>query len=276
MTFHGGEEHVVIEDPELKFEAHVRIFFNFAGSSSILQLLMITDALRRMGVKAIHLYCPYFPGARADRVDQTKNPGEALGVKIYADLLNAQNYERVFIFDPHSFVAPCLIDNCTTISNHQFVIMAIATEFPDGCGVATEDLVLVSPDAGANKKIDDLAKALGGMRIVRADKARDIMTGALVPGACEVFANTLENKTCLIVDDICSKGGTFKPLAAQLRRLGAKNVYLIVSHDEGVSDLDSLREAGITKVITTNSLTTRMTNDFLVVHDVTKFMRCQD
>lgn len=267
MTFHGGEEHIVIDDPEIRYAKNARIFYNFSGSSSLIQLVMATDALKRMGVKNIELYCPYFPGARADRVDQETNPGEALGAKVYADLINAQGYERVFIFDAHSFVTPCLVHNCVTVSNHSFVQAVIAGENIAG------NRVIVAPDAGANKKIDNLAKALGGTRVVRADKSRDVVTGALIPRSCKVFADTLEGQTCLIVDDICSKGGTFKPLATELRRLGAVDVYLVVSHDEGVSDHESLKEAGITKVITTNSRTTLKSTDFYKVYDVAAYLK---
>ena len=74
----------------------------------------------------------------------------------------------------------------------------------------------------------------------------------------------IKDKDILIIDDICSKGGTFKYSAIELKKLGAKNIYLYISHCENVIDIDALKEAGITKVFTTNSIY-RGTNDFVEV-----------
>jgi len=97
LAFSGGEVHVRIlepnETPGLLFEITARLH----GSFEIMELLLLTDALHRMSAGArIRLVCPYFPYARQDRVCA---PGEALSLRVVADLINAQDYESVEITD---------------------------------------------------------------------------------------------------------------------------------------------------------------------------------
>ncbi|MDI5837845.1 ribose-phosphate diphosphokinase [Shewanella xiamenensis] len=258
FQFGAGENHVQLLVPPAK---RVTVFFGYRGDQSIMQLLLLTDALRRSGAEQIDLLLPYMPGARQDRVC---NVGEALSVKVYASLINQQQYASVSIFDPHSDVTAALLDRVQVIDNHSFVA-AIAAQL-------TGDLVLVSPDAGANKKVFGLAKALQGMPVIRADKHRDVVNGHII--ATEVFCDDLSGKTCLIVDDICAGGRTFIELAIKLKQKGAQSVILIVSHYEDKASESALREAGIDRLFCTDSLgvPTHISSEFCHCHAVLRFM----
>jgi ribose-phosphate pyrophosphokinase len=105
FEFGSGENHLQILAPSSN---RVEIMFRYSGDQSMIQLLLMTDALRRQGAAEIDLYIPYFPGARQDRVC---NQGEPLSAKVYADLINQQRYRKVFVFDPHSDVVVALLDN---------------------------------------------------------------------------------------------------------------------------------------------------------------------
>jgi ribose-phosphate pyrophosphokinase len=83
-----------------------------------MQLLLATDALRRAGFRKISAWLPYFPAARQDRIMM---PGEPLSVKVYAQIINAQGYERVMVFDPHSDVTPALLDRAEVTTSLPFV-----------------------------------------------------------------------------------------------------------------------------------------------------------
>lgn len=212
--FSGGEPHIKIlqEIPGDEVTVTTRLnSFNDMG-----MLLMATDAMRRMGVKKLHAVIPYFPAARQDRL---MIPGEPLSVKVYADLLNAQQYESVTLFDPHSDVTPALVNNVHAVSNHAFV---------KDCLQNIQDYVLISPDGGALKKIYKLSEYLGGAAVVECTKKRDVTTGQLTKFA--VGEEDLKGKTCVIVDDICDGGATFTGLAAKLKEHSAGDIYLIVSH----------------------------------------------
>jgi ribose-phosphate pyrophosphokinase len=87
---------------------------------------------------------------------------------------------------------------------------------------------LVSPDAGALKKIYRYAKECSGVDVVRADKSRDTNTGKIT--GTVVYSEHLGKTNLLVVDDICDGGGTFVPLAQELRKITDGTVSLFVTH----------------------------------------------
>lgn len=245
VFFGGGEKHIQL----LNFPSAAEIVVNFENDSDIVTLAMYVDALKRSGCKNMVLKIPYFPGARQDRVC---NEGEALSVKVYADLINAMNFDRVVIFDPHSEVTPALLNNVEAVDNCEFVLEVIKEmNYLD----SMKKSILVSPDAGSNKKVAKVAKFLHenlySLPVIRADKLRDVTNGKIIETT--VYADDLTGKEVYIIDDICSKGGTFCALAQVLKQKGASKVYLVVSHFEGNADLRILEESGIDMIFTTDS-----------------------
>ena len=171
--------------------------------------------------------------------------GEAVSVKVYANLINGQNYESVSIFDPHSEVTPALLNNCKVIDNYEFIENVTQQ--------LSKDLVLISPDGGALKKIYKVAAHLQKYQVVEGSKSRDVKTGQLT--GFKVYAEDLQGKDCLIVDDICDGGGTFLGLAQELKAKNAGNLYLAVSHgifSRGFEELEKV----FTKIFTTDSFKT--------------------
>ena len=215
FDFNGGEPHLQITEP-LKDSDSVMITLRPQRFRDIGLLLLAVDALRRMGILHLELFIPYFPAARQDRV---MVPGEPLSVKVYADLINAQNFRKVYVFDPHSEVTSALLNQVTVIYNHQFVKKCIGRK---------KDLLLISPDGGALKKIYKVSQFLGGVPVVECSKIRDVKNGQLT--GFTVYADDLEGKPCCIVDDICDGGGTFLGLAQKLKEKNSGPIYLIVSH----------------------------------------------
>lgn len=250
FVFAGGEPHIKISsnfDPASVVQLTHRI-----NSFNDLGLICTTvDALKRMGVKTIKLFIPYFPAARQDRV---MVPGEPLTVKVYADIINALGLDNVTVFDPHSEVTPALLNNCTVITNHVFIQKVVAQ--------IGEGVKLISPDGGALKKIYKVSEFLGGAEVVECSKSRDVKTGRL--SGFKVYAEDLEGADCLIVDDICDGGGTFIGLAEELKNKNAGKLYLAISHgifSKGFNELakyfdqifttDSIREieeVGVTQI----------------------------
>ena len=88
---------------------------------------------------------------------------------------------------------------------------------------------LVSPDAGSNKKIFDLAKSIGYTdEIIRCDKLRDITTGKIIETI--VYKDNLYGKDAIIVDDILDGGKTFIEIAKILKQKNVGKIYLVVTH----------------------------------------------
>lgn len=217
IQFSGGETHIKLNNniDYSKIEKVV-ITNRFKSGDDIVKVLIAKDALQRKGVKNFDLVMPYVPYARQDRKCYE---GESFTLKVFANILNSANFDTVHVFDAHSDVAPALINNCINHDNKQFVEMALSDfeEMP----------ILISPDAGSNKKANKLAIDLG-LELVKCDKVRDTKTGGL--SGFEVFSNNLKGKNCLIVDDICDGGGTFLGLAKEIKKKGAEKIYLFVTH----------------------------------------------
>lgn len=237
FTFSGGEPHIKIV-PDFDTNRKVTITHRLNSFNDLGLLCITVDALRRMDVKIIDLFIPYFPAARQDRV---MIPGEPLSVKVYADIINAMQLNKVFVFDAHSEVTPALLNNCTVIPNYSFIQEVVKR--------VGENVKLISPDGGALKKIYKVSEFLGGVEVVECSKSRDVKTGKL--SGFKVYNDDLEGMDCLIVDDICDGGGTFVGLAEELKKKNAGKLYLAVSHgifNKGFEVLDCFD-----KIFTTNS-----------------------
>ncbi|WP_298900525.1 ribose-phosphate diphosphokinase [uncultured Psychroserpens sp.] len=238
FTFSGGEPHIKIQS-DLTEINEVFITTRIQSFNDLGFLLITVDALRQIAVKNIHLFLPYMPGARQDRV---MIPGESLSVKVYADLINGLNLESVTVFDPHSEVTPALLNNCKVLSNHEFIKYVIKD-------IDTE-VILVSPDGGALKKIYKVSEFLGGLTVVECSKKRNVKNGKLE--GFKVYKDDLKGQPCLIVDDICDGGGTFVGLAKALKKTNAGDLYLAVSHGIFNKGTQLLNEH-FTKIYSTNS-----------------------
>jgi ribose-phosphate pyrophosphokinase len=231
FNFSGGEVQVKVSQAPIygnevcRIEAHVR------NSDDLMTLLLLTDAIRRdRNPKVINLVMPYLPYARQDRVCAS---GEALALKVCTDLINGLKFDSVQIWDCHSDVGVALLDNC--VNRPQKNIIPACQDLSDI--ILDGNTVLVSPDAGANKKTLDLAWMYGGCEVVRADKVRNAATGKIT--GTEVYGD-VSGKVCVIVDDIADKGGTFMFLSDKLREKGAAKVILYVTHAILPDGFDSL------------------------------------
>ncbi|PXY40278.1 phosphoribosylpyrophosphate synthetase [Flavobacterium cheongpyeongense] len=237
FTFSGGEPHIKI-NPDFDHNQKVTITHRLNSFNDLGLLCITVDALRRMGVKIIDLFIPYFPAARQDRV---MIKGESLSVKVYADIINTLQLNKVYVFDAHSEVTPALVNNCEVIPNHTFIKEVLK--------VIGENVKLISPDGGALKKIYKVSEFLGGVDVVECSKSRDVKTGKL--SGFKVYEDDLNGIDCLIVDDICDGGGTFVGLAEELKKKNAGKLYLAVSHgifNKGFEVLDCFDS-----IFTTNS-----------------------
>jgi ribose-phosphate pyrophosphokinase len=211
-------------------------------------IICANQALREMGVKTIKLYVPYFIGARSDRkfvyggVNYIKN--------VIAPIINSQNFDSVTVLDPHSDVLEACINNFNKINNFNLVKFAL-TDIDNKNG-AQNRICLVSPDAGAYKKIFDVATHFNIDNIITATKVRDIKTGKIIHTEVPDIDKTKDFKY-VIVDDICDGGRTFIEIAKAIKEKDENaKIYLIVTHgifSNSFYELSKLFE----KVYSTNS-----------------------
>ena len=222
FNFPAGESHVTLSANEIKENIVIEALLD--SGDRIMELLLTVDAIRRIQpATKINLTIPYFPYARQDRVC---NPGEALSVKVMADLINNLKCDRINIVDPHSDVTPALLDNCHVVSQAE-----ILQTSPLAKRIREENWALIAPDAGAEKKTHEVAKSLSSGDFIPdvfyAGKVRDTKTGRIT---ATTFHGDVERRKVLIVDDICDGGRTFIELAKVLQDKGSKEIYLYVTH----------------------------------------------
>lgn len=245
FIFSGGECHIKLLEDIPTEVSKVIITQRITQSSDVMLILLAKDALERKGVRVFELVIPYMPYARQDRQCAM---GESFSLNVFSDIINSQNFEKVTIFDAHSDVGPALLHRSVNIDNSEYVKQAIKHL---GKSKASSDMVLISPDAGSNKKCNKLFSDLKMFnKLVKCDKIRDLDTGKLSGFA--VFADDLEGAPCIMVDDICDGGGTFIGLAEELKRKNAGPLYLFVSHgifSKGFKELTQVFDM----IYTTNS-----------------------
>lgn len=174
----------------------------------------------------MELFIPCLFGQRSDRRFEQN---QSFDLKLIAAVINDCKFPVVKIFDPHSDVAMALINHSVKISSLEYV-QKVVHDLYHGVdsgierGINNCNFTLVSPDAGAYKKIFDYGKQMN-LPVVAAVKHRD------ENGKIDLtFMGDVKNKHCLIVDDLCDGGYTFELLGKALLDNGAHKVYLYVSH----------------------------------------------
>jgi ribose-phosphate pyrophosphokinase len=256
--FPGGEIHVKLEESAYSRvkhpqggwiddkSSHVFITSYFTDNDDLILLALVVNALRKQGVKVVSVYIPYLPYQQADRYF---SDGEPLGIKIATDILNNLPVDNWITYDVHSDVGSSLLNksNCQVISNDKFAkwVIEIISNGDD------KSLILLSPDAGAYKKIFKLASNIGfSGRIECCNKYRDSDGNVTL----DVPQSTFMDKNILIIDDICVGGATFIAIANQLKNRPRtyKGLYLAVSHGIFSNGMDKLKE-NFNGIFTTNS-----------------------
>lgn len=223
FNFSGGECQVKLPKIcDFEKEAHIKAVLR--NSDDILCLLLAVDAVRRLNpLVQLYLTIPYVPYARQDRVCAD---GEALSICVMANLINSLKANKVTILDPHSDVTSALIHNVVIKTIGEVIHNSILETH-----IFADKLILVSPDAGAEKKVRTLAKTLSkkssDIEVITATKVRDPKSGDII----ETHIYGIKpDCSYLIVDDICDGGRTFIELAKVMKQQGAATISLYVTH----------------------------------------------
>ena len=220
----------------------ITIIWRYENDSELFALYSLTRHLQGRRCK-VHLLMPYIPNARMDRV---KDSEDVFTLKYFAEIINSLSFESVTVVDPHSSVSEALIERLHIIRPDAYILDTISR-------INSNNLLMFYPDEGAMKRYSGTSNAPYAFGI----KSRDWKTGKIL--GLEIMGEKvlIEGSDILIVDDICSRGGTFFYAAKALKEYGAKNIYLFVTHCENtILEGEVLTSGLIEKVYTTDSICT--------------------
>lgn len=219
----------------------------FESNEELVTLIYIVKHLNSHGVFSLYLDMPYVPNARQDRV---KTSEDVFTLKYFAEVINWLDFDSVTVLDPHSSVSEALINNIVVKHPDEYVWEAIESKYIGG----TNNLTMFFPDEGAMKRYSGMFNLPYAFGI----KKRDWETGEIKGLDVSGMTDLIKGRKILIVDDISSRGGTFYHSAKKLKELGAKEIYLYISHCENtILEGEVLSSGLIDRVFTTNSIFTK-------------------
>ncbi len=210
----------------------------------IMEHLIMVDALKRASAKRITVVLPFYGYARQDKKHRGREP---ISARLMADLFKTAGADRLICVDLHTSQIQGFFDGPV---DHLFALPLLAEHVEQQWG--TQDLVVVSPDAGRVRVAERWTDRLGcGLAIIH--KRRD----PNVPNEVKVgeVVGQVAGKTCILVDDMIDTGGTITKAAELLFRNGAADVIVTATH--GVLSgpaVDRLKNSGACGVVVTNTL----------------------
>ena len=212
------------------------------ANDNLMELLLCIDALKRSSAKNITAVIPYFGYARQDR---KVVPRTSISAKLVSNLITKAGADRIVTIDLHSGQIQGFFD--IPVDN-LFATPIFARHIKKK--LKTKNLICVAPDVGGTAR----ARALGKMLHVElaiVDKRRP------APGKSEVMnvIGNVKGKTCILVDDIIDSGGTIVNAAAALKKRGAKDVHVYVTH--GVlsgNAIDKIKKSNIKNLVITDTI----------------------
>lgn len=235
-TFPDGECYTRIDAEKL--DDDVVIVQTTSPDSKLIELLLLQDAVRRLGAKSITLVIPYFGYARQDRVFK---PGEPESAKVMCQHLD-MNCDRVITVDIHKEA----VLNYFNHPHKDLKAAPVIAEYFKGKGI---DMVL-SPDIGAAGRAKMVGEAMG-VPYDHLEKTRLSGTDVrIAPAKADV-----KGKKVLIVDDMISTGGTIIAAAYALREAGAAGISVACTHGVFVNNaIEKFTGSSLDALLSCNTL----------------------
>ncbi|RFC65445.1 ribose-phosphate pyrophosphokinase [Fulvimarina endophytica] len=189
----------------------------YPANDHLMELLIMTDAMRRASARRITAVLPYFGYARQDRKAGGRTP---ISAKLVANLITHAGADRVMTLDLHAGQIQGFFDIPT---DNLFAIPLFARDIKEHQELA--NLTVVSPDVGGVVRARALAKRLDAQLAI-VDKRRER------PGESEVMniIGDVEGRNCILIDDIIDSGGTLCNAAAALVDHGANSASAYITH----------------------------------------------
>jgi len=189
------------------------------ANDNLMELLIMTDALRRSSAARITAVIPYFGYARQDRRTKARTP---ISAKLVANLITVAGVERILTLDLHAAQIQGFFDMPV---DNLYASPIFSLDIRHNFKGRMDDLMVVSPDVGGVSRARELAKRINAPFAVvdkRREKAGEVAEMTVI--------GDVAGKTCIIVDDICDTAGTLCKAAEELIAAGAVEVHSYITH----------------------------------------------
>ena len=257
--FANGERRVLIQDGDLVRGQNIVLVQSFSDpvDQHIMEFLLLTDALERLGARHINLVIPWMGYSLQDKVFRQ---GEPIGAKVVANLVSNSYIKRAFLLDLHNTSIPGFF----SIPTHHLSALSNFAQYARD-SIDLSQAVVASPDFGGLKRARVFANNLE-LDLVNVDKHRDLKTGQVT---AQGLHGDVDGKIVLLFDDCILSGSTVVESAQLIKDQGAAEVHFFATHGIFTNNaLQKLAESAVDKLIITNSIQQPEKIDNLFIQDV--------
>jgi ribose-phosphate pyrophosphokinase len=242
-----GKDAIVIESTYKN--AHERIF----------ELLLLLDSINRSGANSIQLFIPYFGYSRQERVSWINEP---VSCEVVSKIIETAKYDSLTTFDLHHPVIESFFKRTIKSVSTSDLFVEYYLNYMNDNDLTKKDIVIVSPDHGANHRADALVGIIGEAKVI-LDKVRP---RANVAEHLVVDDRLVKDKVCIIIDDIIDTGGTIISAANLLYQHGAKKVLIGASHAVFSNhNIKKFKQANIADIAVTNTIEQKLNKDIKIL-----------
>ena len=243
-SFSDGEIRIKIEENVRGADVFVVQSCCTPVNTSIMELLIMLDALKRSSAYRITAVIPYFGYARQDRKDQPRVP---ITAKLVADIIETAGATRVLTMDLHAGQIQGFFNIPV---DHLYALPVLLEYINRQFGKDLKDVVIVSPDAGGVERARAFAKRLQA-NLAIIDKRREGPNNAQVMN----IIGDVEGKHAILLDDMIDTAGTIVQGAQAVANKGAKSVWAGCVHPvlSGPA-LERLQQSALKEVVVTNTI----------------------
>jgi ribose-phosphate pyrophosphokinase len=243
--FSNGEIYVRYEESVRGCDAFVIQCHTDPINKWIMEHLIMIDALKRASAKRITVILPFYGYARQDKKHRGREP---ISARLIADLFKTAGADRLMAVDLHTAQIQGYFDGPV---DHLMALPILSEYVMTRYG--SENLAVVSPDAGRIKVAEQWSARMGGVPLAFIHKTRDITRPN--ESVANRVVGEVEGRTCVLVDDMIDTAGTITKAAEALRNAGAADVVIAATHAilSGPA-VDRLKNSDAREVIVTNTL----------------------
>ncbi|WP_007023512.1 ribose-phosphate diphosphokinase [Saccharomonospora iraqiensis] len=244
-SFANGELYVRYEESVRGSDAFVLQSFSPPINEWIMEQLIMVDALKRGSAKRITVIMPFYPYSRQDKKHKGREP---ISARLIADLFKTAGADRILTVDLHTAQIQGFFDGPVDHLHGQNVLADYINEH-----YGDNNITVVSPDSGRVRLAEKWAQQLGDRPIAFIHKTRD--PDKPNQAVANRVVGNVENRLCVLIDDMIDTGGTITKATEALLEGGASDVVVASTHGI-LSDpaAERLANSRAREVIVTNSL----------------------